>query len=82
MRTFGIRSVARGGTIALLALAVLSGMLVRLDLDDDGRILGEERLLEGEYGRIRDVRAFGDGALWMLTDEANGKVLRVTPAIE
>lgn len=66
----------------LLVGALKYQMLVRLDLDDDGRILGEERLLEGEYGRIRDVRAFGDGALWMLTDEANGKVLRVTPAIE
>ena len=39
----------------------------------------EERLL-GDLGeRIRDVRAGPDGALWLSTDSANGRILRVTP---
>lgn len=29
--------------------------------------------------RLRDVRAGPDGALYLLTDDANGKVLRITP---
>jgi glucose/arabinose dehydrogenase len=53
-------------------------LLVRLELDGD-TVVHEERLLEGRYGRIRDVRAGPDGALWLLTDEANGKILRLRP---
>jgi glucose/arabinose dehydrogenase len=30
--------------------------------------------------RIRDVRQGPDGALYLLTDEDDGRVLRVTPA--
>ena len=30
--------------------------------------------------RIRDVRQGPDGAIWLLTDAGNGRVLRVTPA--
>src|SRR5690606_6404257 len=47
--------------------ALRGEMLVRLDVED-GRIVGEERLLEGEIGRIRDVRQGPDGALLVLTD--------------
>lgn len=54
-------------------------MLVRLDVED-GRIVGEERMLEGSYGRIRDVEVFADGAVWLLTDEDDGMLLRITPA--
>ena len=56
-------------------------MLVRLDRED-GRIVGEERLLGQEFGRIRDVDVFADGAVYLLTDEANGQLLRITPAEE
>ncbi len=30
--------------------------------------------------RIRDVRTGPDGALWLLTDNSAGRMLRVTPA--
>ncbi len=53
--------------------------LVRLDFEN-GEIIGEEILLEQAYGRIRDVRVFDDGAIWLLTDEENGKILKITPA--
>ena len=52
--------------------------LVRLELGRD-RVLHEERLLQGKYGRIRDVREGPDGAIYLLTDAANGKLLRLDP---
>lgn len=53
-------------------------LLARLEVDD-GRIVKEERLLEGEYGRIRAVEQGPDGYLYLLTDERNGRVLRIEP---
>ena len=53
--------------------------LVRLVLDGD-RVVGEERLLADRAERIRDVVEGPDGALWLLTDAENGKLLRVAPA--
>ncbi len=53
-------------------------LLVRLELDGE-RVVEEERLLEGAIGRIRDVRAGPDGALYLLTDEADGGMWRLTP---
>ena len=42
---------------------------------------GDQELLFQELGeRIRDVRAGPDGALWLLTDSPQGRVLRVVPA--
>ena len=53
-------------------------LLVRLEVRDD-RIVREERLLEGELGRIRDVRSGPDGYLYLLTDESNGIIARIEP---
>lgn len=58
--------------------ALAGEMLVRLRIAG-GKVVKEERLLEKLGERIRDVRAGPDGALWLLTDSASGKVLRVTP---
>jgi glucose/arabinose dehydrogenase len=55
------------------------GLLVRLALDGR-RVVREERLLHGAYGRIRDVRAGPDGFIYLLTDESNGRLLRLEPA--
>ncbi|MBW9258390.1 MAG: PQQ-dependent sugar dehydrogenase [Candidatus Thiodiazotropha sp. (ex. Lucinisca nassula)] len=52
--------------------------LVRLEIDND-KISHEERLLTDELGRIRDVRQGPDGMLYLLTDERNGKLVRVIP---
>jgi glucose/arabinose dehydrogenase len=54
-------------------------LISRLDRQGDG-ITGEERLFAETYGRIRDVREGPDGAIWFLTDEADGALYRVTPA--
>ena len=67
----------------LLVAALNPGALVRLELGDDGagggpRVVGEERMMD-DVGRIRDVEIAADGAVLVLTDEADGAVLRVTP---
>jgi len=56
-----------------------SQALVRLELDGE-QVTKEERLLQDMRQRIRDVRVGPDGALWLLTDSANGQLLRLTPA--
>src|SRR5690606_26348472 len=55
-----------------------STSLERLVLDGE-KVVGMEKLLEDEGSRIRDVRQGPDGALWVITDETNGRVLRLTP---
>ncbi len=54
-------------------------LLVRLKVRN-GKIVGEERYFSRKFGRIRDVRNGPNGALWLLTDSANGKILKITPA--
>lgn len=53
--------------------------LVRLKLDGE-KVVREERLLRGELGRIRDVRAGPDGYLYLLNDEASAVLARLEPA--
>ncbi|MEM8539092.1 MAG: PQQ-dependent sugar dehydrogenase, partial [Pseudomonadota bacterium] len=59
----------------LLIGSLNPGGLVRLKLDE-GRVVGEERLLR-DAGRIRDVEVLPDGSVLVLRDA--GDVLRVTP---
>jgi glucose/arabinose dehydrogenase len=66
---------------SLFTGALRSAMLVRLTLNGNA-VTSEERLLENLHERIRDVRQGPDGALWLLTDSSNGRVLRVTPAAQ
>ena len=63
----------------LLVGALRGQVLVRLDVQNE-KIVGEERLLEGLIGRIRDVRLGPDGLIYLLTDEAQGALLRIEPA--
>ncbi len=63
-----------------LAGALKFQLLARLIRDDSGRLTGEERMFEGAFGRIRDVDVAPDGSVWLLTDEANGKIIRLTRA--
>lgn len=63
----------------LLAGGLASERLVRLALDGD-RVVEREVILEGEIGRIRDVRLGRDGALYLLSDHADGGLYRLVPA--
>lgn len=50
--------------------------LIRLTLDGD-KVVSEERLLESLGQRIRDVRVGPDGYVYALTDERDGKLLKL-----
>ena len=55
--------------------------LVRLSLKGD-QIVGEERLLQDlqpSRDRFRDVRQGPDGAIYLLTDNAKGRILKLVP---
>lgn len=52
--------------------------LVRLTIDGE-RVTGEEHLLTDRGQRIRDVREGPDGALYIVTDQENGELWRITP---
>jgi len=52
--------------------------LVRLTLDGD-KVVGEEWLLQDQNERIRDVRVGPDGAVYVITDNAKGRVLKLVP---
>jgi glucose/arabinose dehydrogenase len=55
--------------------------LVRLDVKGD-RIVGEERLLKDlkpKPERIRDVRQGPEGAIYVLTDNKQGRILKLVP---
>jgi glucose/arabinose dehydrogenase len=58
--------------------ALAAQELVRIDMD--GNKPGEDERLLGDLGeRIRDVRQGPDGALYVLTDSSEGRILRLTP---
>ncbi len=59
--------------------ALKDKMLVRLELDGE-RVVGEERLIAGKIGRIRDVREGPGDDLFVLTDETDGAIWRLSPA--
>ena len=60
-----------------LFIGALAGQaLIRLELRGD-QVVHEERLLEQLDARIRDVRQGPDGYLYVLTDAANGQLLRL-----
>jgi glucose/arabinose dehydrogenase len=52
--------------------------LLRLELDGT-RVIAEEKLLTSLNARIRDVRQGPDGWLYVLTDGAEGQLLRLVP---
>jgi glucose/arabinose dehydrogenase len=58
--------------------ALADGNLIRLGLDGN-RIVSEERLLDDRGARIRDVRVGADGNVYVLTDEVDGKLLKLEP---
>jgi len=62
-----------------LFIGALRGQaLVRLVMEND-KVVGEEHLLHERGKRIRDVREGPDGALYLVTDETDGELWKVTP---
>lgn len=78
-------TVYRGGLFPawegdILAGGLVAQSVVRIEIASDGTAQEVERLF-GELGaRIRDVRVGPDGAIYLLTDDAeDGKLLKVIP---
>jgi glucose/arabinose dehydrogenase len=63
----------------LLVGALRGQLLVRLVLNGE-KVIREERLLQGRAGRIRDVRMGPDGLIYLLSNGADGALLRLEPA--
>jgi aldose sugar dehydrogenase len=63
---------------SLFVGGLVSRTLFRLTLDGD-KVTAEERLVNSEGKRIRDVRQGPDGFIYMVTDETEGEVLRLRP---
>ena len=62
---------------------------MRFDPADPSRVLSDERLLEGRFGRLRDVVTGPDGALYICTNNRDGlgsaavdddRIVRLFPA--
>lgn len=77
--TFYTGDLFKGWKGSLINGALKFQLLSRLTLDGD-RVVKEERLLQGLRERIRDVRQGPDGALYLLTDNSAGRILRLAPA--
>jgi aldose sugar dehydrogenase len=63
---------------SLFVGALREQRLVRLIIKDN-RVTGEEHLLAERGQRIRDVRQGPDGALYIVTDETDGELWKITP---
>ncbi|MEZ5938050.1 MAG: PQQ-dependent sugar dehydrogenase [Hyphomonadaceae bacterium] len=61
-----------------LLIAGLSGPIVRLEIEDD-RVIAEERL-DPDLGRMRDIVEAPDGSLYVITDDSDGVLARLTPS--
>ena len=63
---------------SLFVGALVAKLVARLEFGADGKVKAEERIPIGE--RVRDIRQGPDGALYLVTDEDAGRLLRLTPA--
>ncbi|WP_292070849.1 PQQ-dependent sugar dehydrogenase [Brevundimonas sp. UBA7534] len=63
----------------LLVAALKEKHVARLVIEND-RVVGEERLLSDLGERVRDVAVGPDGAIWAVTDEDDGKLVRLAAA--
>ena len=64
----------------LLIGSLQPGLLVRLEMTA-GRVGNESRYAGGDLtARIRDLQQGPDGAIYVITDDNNGKILRIEPA--
>ncbi len=60
-----------------LLVAILKDKHIARLVIEGNRVVGEERLLTDLGERVRDVAVGPDGAVWAITDEQNGKLVRL-----
>ena len=76
----------------LFVTALRGEGLWHLELNDRGEVVGREKLLDGEVGRVRDVAQAPDGSLWVSTSNHDSygspvsaqddRIFRLAPARE
>ena len=52
-------------------------MLIRIDFDNE-KIIGEEFILKDEIGRVRDLEVDVNGDIYLISDEYNSKLWKIT----
>ena len=76
--TFYDKDLFRDWKGDLLVSAMAGQQLRRVDLEE-GKVVKQETILTELKTRFRNIVTAPDGSIWVLTDELNGKVLRLTP---
>lgn len=61
----------------LFAGGLVSQSVLRLEVDDQGQVIAQSQIPIGQ--RVRDVRQGPDGFLYVLTDDPNGRLVRLEP---
>ncbi len=64
-----------------LLVSTLSGQLLLLDLGEEA-VIGQEAVIDGSIGRIRDVRSGPDGFVYLVNDAPDGGLYRMGPAFD
>jgi len=77
---FAVQTV--GGTTLIWIGALADQSLVMLELDAQMRVIDERRWLRKALGRIRDVRIGPEGSLYVIVDDAQGRLFRLDATVE
>mgnify|MGYP000739395085 CR=1 FL=1 len=64
----------------VLTTSLKFGLISRLERDQSSKFGEEERFLDADYGRLRDIIVAPDGALLVTTDDPDGQILRISRA--
>lgn len=59
--------------------SLVFGQLARLEMKNN-KVIKEERLLKGQFGRIREVQQGRDGFIYFINDDSDGSLFRIKPA--
>lgn len=78
--TFYSGNAFKGWQGDLLVGALKDRHLRRITFDQNGEVVQQTEYLRQRKERIRDVEVGPDGLLYLLTDESNGKLLRLSPS--
>ena len=62
--------------------SLVFGELVRLVVNEKDEVQHEEKILNGKFGRIRDVGIGGDGYVYFVTDSASGMLVQLKPVLK
>lgn len=62
----------------ILFVALKTGRLYRVTLDGD-KVASSEILIDGDFGRLRDIAEAPDGSLYLATDNGEDQILHLAP---